>query len=187
MFAIHKLYQFAQCPYQIYWAVTRRIFQYIKGTITFGICWSSPSLVLNKDHCKYGIQGHADSSKKDDVFAFSDLGHASNPTNQKSYQGVVFLVQGGVVAYKNVKQKSAASLSMTTKIAIWLRKMATNFERFRVTNLDRVDETVPILFGDNKASIQLKKGISNNGKIQHIHIAFHKVKDKSRKGTVLLQ
>ena len=76
---------------------------------------------------------------------------------------------------------------MATTMAIWVRKMVTNLERFGVTNVDGVEEPVPILFGDNKASIQLEKGTSNIGKIKHIDTAFHEVKDESRKGTILLQ
>ena len=76
---------------------------------------------------------------------------------------------------------------MATKMAIWVRKMVTNLERFGIANVDGVEEPVPILFGDNKASIQLGKGISNTGKIKHIDTAFHEVKDESRKGTILLQ
>ena len=196
VFAVHKLCQFARCPYQIHWAALRRILQYIKGTVTFGIRWSGPNLVPDEDNYKHGIEGHAGSSKKDDVLAFSDSDHASDPTDRKSCRGAVFLVQGGAVAYKSEKQKSVASstaeaeyiaLSMATKMAIWVRKMVTKLERFGVTNVDGVEEPVPILFGDNKASIQLGKGISNTGKIKHIDTAFHEVKDESRKGTILLQ
>ena len=188
MFAVHKICQFARCPYQIHWAALRRILQYIKGTITFGIRWSGPNLVSDEENYKHGIEGHAGSSKKDDVLAFSDSDHASDPTDRKSCRGAV--------AYKSDKQKSVASLtaeaeyialSMATKMAIWVRKMVTNLERFGVTNVNGVEEPVPILFGDNKASIQLGKGISNTGKIKHIDTAFHEVKDESRKGTILLQ
>ncbi len=65
--------------------------------------------------------------------------------------------------------------------------MVTNLERFEVTNVDGVEEAVPILFGDNQASIQLEKGISKTRKIKHIDTAFHEVKDESRKGTLLLK
>lgn len=87
-------------------------------------------MVLHEDNYKHGIEGHADSSKKDDVLAFSDSDHASDPTDQKSCRGAVFLVQGGAVAYKSEKQKSVASstaeaeyiaLSMARKMAIWVR------------------------------------------------------------------
>lgn len=76
---------------------------------------------------------------------------------------------------------------MATNMAIWVRKIVINLGRFRVTNVDRVEEPIPILFGDNKASIQLKKGISNTEKIKHIDPTFHEIKDESRKSTILLQ
>lgn len=153
-------------------------------------------MIVNPDSYHHGIKGNAGSSKKNDVLAFSDSDHANDLTDRKSCRGAVFLIQRGAVAYKSENQKSVASstaeaeyiaLSMATKMAIWVRKMVTNLERFGVANIDEVEEPVPILFGDNKASIHLGKGISNSGKIKYIDTAFHEVKDESRKGTILLQ
>lgn len=64
--------------------------------------------------------------------------------------------------------------------------MVTNLKHFKKANINRVEEPVLVLFGDNKAFIQLEKGISNIRKIKHIDIEFHKFKDKSVKDTMLL-
>lgn len=73
------------------------------------------------------IEDYTDSSKKDDVFAFSNLDHASNLTNWKFYQKVVFLVQKRAVVYKSEKLKLVAlsiakaeyiALSIAIKMAI---------------------------------------------------------------------
>lgn len=65
--------------------------------------------------------------------------------------------------------------------------MVTNLEHFRITNRNVVEKLVPILFGNNKAFIQLGKSISNIRKIKYINIAFYNIKDKSGKGTIFLQ
>lgn len=65
--------------------------------------------------------------------------------------------------------------------------MITNLEYFRIAYINRVEKLVPILFEDNKTSMQLGKAISNTGKIKYINTAFYKVKDKSRKDIILLQ
>lgn len=65
-------------------------------------------------------------------------------------------------------------------------KIVINFECFGVVNINGVEEYMSIVFGDNKASIQLEKGISNTRKIKYINMIFHNVKDKSQKDTVLL-
>lgn len=39
------------------------------------------------------------------------------------------------------------------KMVIWVKKMVSNLKRFGITNMDRIKEPVPILFGDNKAFI----------------------------------
>lgn len=62
--------------------------------------------------------------------------------------------------------------------------MVTSLERSGVNNVDKVEEPVQILFGDNKASIQLRKDISNTGEIKYIDTAFHTVKNEPTKGTI---
>lgn len=76
---------------------------------------------------------------------------------------------------------------MATKIAIWVRKIIINFESFGATNVDGIEEPVPILLGDNKTFIQLRKDISNIEKIKHINNALDKMKNKSRKSNIFLQ
>ncbi len=102
-------------------------------------------MTINKYYDKHGIKSLAGSSKKDSVFFFLDSDYASNFTDQKSCQRAVFLLQGGAIAYKSEKQKLILSstatteyiaLAIVTKMAIWLREIVTNIERFRVTNMN---------------------------------------------------
>ncbi len=76
---------------------------------------------------------------------------------------------------------------MATKIVIRVRKIVTNLEYFEVTNVDRLEKPLPILFEDNKTPIQPRKSISNTKKIKHIDKAFHKAKEKSKKDIIFLQ
>lgn len=76
---------------------------------------------------------------------------------------------------------------MITKIAIWVRKMVINLEHFGFANVNDIEKLMSNLFGDNKASIQLRKSISYIGKIKYINTAFHQVKDESQKCTIFLQ
>ena len=48
---------------------------------------------------------------------------------------------------------------------------------------DKAD-AVPILFRDNKGSIQLTRGLSNTSKIKHVDTAFHHVIDEVRQGSI---
>lgn len=66
-------------------------------------------------------------------------------------------------------------------MAIWVKKIVINLKYFRVTNIDEIKKFVLILFEDNKAFISLGKGISNITKINYIDIAFHEVKNESKK------
>ena len=43
---------------------------------------------------------------------------------------------------------------------------------------------IALLFGDNRALIQLTNGVSNTSKIKYIDTAFHYILNEVKKGTV---
>lgn len=53
--------------------------------------------------------------------------------------------------------------------------MLTNLKYFGITNVNRIEESIPIIFGDNKAFIQREKDISNIKRIKYINTIFHKI------------
>lgn len=71
-------------------------------------------------------------------------------------------------------------------MSIWVKKIVINFNNFRVINRNRVEESIPVLFKDNKTYIQFRKSISNIGKIKYINIIFHEIKDKFEKSNIFL-
>lgn len=73
------------------------------------------------------------------------------------------------------------ALFIATKMAIWVKKIVTNLESFKITNINGVKKLIQILFGGNKTFIQLGKSISNTRKIKHINTTFYKIQNKSKK------
>ncbi len=57
-----------------------------------------------------------------------------------------------------------------------------------VSSIDGTPEelTVPLLFGDYKASLQLLKEVSNTSKIKQIDTSFHQVVDEVKKESIKL-
>lgn len=191
VFSVHKLAQFSSNPYIIHETALQRVFGYIKYTIGFGIQYGGKEVYNDLDYftVDHNIIGYAGTSKRDDMQAFSDADHASDPVDRKSVRGYVFMISGGAVCYSSTKQRSVAgstaeaeyiALSMASRQAIWTRRV--------VSSIEGTPENcaVPILFGDNKASIQLSKGVSNTSKIKHIDTSFHQIIDEISKKSIEL-
>ena len=69
---------------------------------------------------------------------------------------------------------------MASRQAIWTRRVLSS-------NEGTVEElTALLLFGDNKASLQLSKKVFNMSKIKHIDTSFHHVIDEVKKESIKL-
>ena len=191
IFSVHKLAQFSSKPYVIHESALHRVFGYVKYTISFGIQYGGEQIYADLDYftVDHNIIGYAGTSKKEEMQAFSDADHASDPTDRKSIRGFVFTIMGGAVCFNSTKQRSVAgstteaeyiALSLASRQAIWTRRVVSSIEG------TPEELAVPLLFGDNKASLQLSKGVSNTSKIKHIDTSFHQVVDEVKKGSIKL-
>ena len=135
----------------------------------------------------HNIIGYADTSKKEDMQAFSDVDYASDPSDKKSIRGFVFTIMGEVVCFNSTKQRSVAGSTTETEYIVLSLAFWQAIWTYRVVlNVEGIFEelAVLLLFGDNKASLQLLKGVSNTLKIKHIDTSFHQVVDKVKKGSI---
>ena len=191
VFSVHKLAQFSSQPYLIHESALKRIFGYIKYTISFGIQYGGEQIYSDLDYftVDHNIIGYAGTSKKEDMQAFADADHASDPVDRKSIRGYVFTISGGAVCFNSTKQRSVAgstteaeyiALSLASRQAIWTCRLVSSIEG------TSTNSAVPLLFGDNKASLQLSKGVSNTSKIKHIDISFHQIIDEVKNGSIKL-
>jgi hypothetical protein len=64
-----------------------------------------------------------------------------------------------------------------TKAALWGRRLLAELEGTK-------EQTVPLLFRDNKGAVQLTQGVANTSKIKHIDTAFHHVVDEVKEGRI---
>ncbi len=77
-FAVGQVAQFARQPGRPHWNAVKRIFSYLKGTATFGICFGGVNDGLLK--------------------AFSDADFAGDLDTRRSTTGYILLLNGGPVA-----------------------------------------------------------------------------------------
>ncbi len=191
IFSVPKLVQFSSKPHVIHKFALNRVFGYVKYTISFGIHYGGEQIYSDLDYLTVdpNIIGYAGTSKKEEMQAFSDADHASDPTDRKSIRGFVFTIMVGMVFFNSTKQRSVVrstteaeyiALSLASRQAIWTRRVVSSIEG------TSEELAVPLLFGDNKASLQLSKGVSNTSKIKHIDNSFHKVVNEVKKQSIKL-
>jgi transposase InsO family protein len=197
-FAVHKLGQFSAQPAINHWKAILRVIGYVFTTLQYGLVYGAANEGL-KDYTEFdyytlhrGVEGHAGTSKAEDIMAFTDADHAGDPSDRKSVMGFVFMIFGGPIAWWSVKEKSVTratttaeyiALSEGTHMALWLRKLISSIEGSK----ESAHAAVPLVFGDNRASIQLSSGLSNTSKIKHVDTAFHHIVDEVKKKNIKLQ
>ena len=108
-FPIGLVAQYMQYPHESHWKVAKRILQYIRGTVQFGIHYSTGATPL--------------------LVGFTDSNWAHDPDDLKSTTGYVFTLGSGPITWA-CKKQSALALSSTeakyratiqaSKEAMWL-------------------------------------------------------------------
>ena len=187
----HRLAQFSSKPYVIHESALHRVFEYDQYTISYGIQYGEEQIYADSDYftVDHNIIGYAGTSKKEEMQAFSDADHTSDPKDRKSIQGFVSTIISRAVFFNNTKQRSFAgstteaeyiALSLASRQAIWTRRVVSSIEG------TPEELAVPLLFGDNKASLQLSKEVSNTSKIKHIDTSFYQVVNEVQKGSIKL-
>ena len=116
-----------------------------------------------------------------DVIGFCDANFASCIDDKKSTTSYIFMIAGGVVSWKSVKQTLTTSSTMEAECvacyeafshAIWMQ----NF----ISTLGVVDSISRLLklFCDNSAVVAFSKNTKSTSRSKHIDVKFYFVKEK---------
>ncbi|XP_035740329.1 secreted RxLR effector protein 161-like [Vespa mandarinia] len=137
-YAVGLANRFCQDPRRLHWTAVKRIFRYLKGTL-------STKLVFNIE-ANRKIEGYNDSDCANDA------------DHRNSITGSIFLFQGGPISWQSKKQRTVAlftteaeyiALSSTAQEALWLRVIAKELDP---------DAVLPVtIFCNNKGAIDLAK------------------------------
>ncbi|KAJ0392242.1 hypothetical protein ATCC90586_011424 [Pythium insidiosum] len=110
--ALSELSQYLDCPREMHWRVAIRVLEYLKGTATLGVKYSSKS------------------DTKVDIVTYSDANWGSDKDTRRSTSGVLVMLAGEPVVYKSKRQQTVAlssteaeymALALATQEVVWLR------------------------------------------------------------------
>ena len=163
-FAVSYLGRFAHAPTTAHLTAAKRVLAYLIHSRNLGIVYSgSPS---------NAGQGYSDSD------------WAGDRDERKSTSGYVFMYAGGAISWKSCKQRTVASSSTAAeyiavdeacKEGIWLSRVATvlgvNFKDIKV---------------DNTGALQLATNNPRHGRMKHIDVRYHHIRECVKEGKVQL-
>jgi hypothetical protein len=151
--------RFQSTPKQIHLAAVKRIFKYLKGTMTYGLWYPR--------------------NKNFQLTDYSDADWANCLDERKSTSGSAFFLGDSLVAWLSKKQGSI-SLSTTEAEYIVVATLFTHLLWMIQTLIDlKVTYTDPIpIHCDNTSAISVSKNHVLHSKTKHIPIKYHFLKEK---------
>ena len=157
--AVGALSQYMTCPTEEHWKGIKRILRYLKGTIDYGLVFTSDG-----ENILYG---------------YSDADWAGDLDTRRSTSGYVFKIGGAIVSWNSKKQITVAkstteaeyvALSAAASETIWLRQL--------LKDLGFNKSGATVLYEDNNGAIELSKNAKHHGRTKHIDIAHHFIRER---------
>jgi spore coat polysaccharide biosynthesis protein SpsF (cytidylyltransferase family) len=148
----------------------KRVFRYLKGTLSYGILYSGRS------------------EEKDILKGYSDSDYAGCVDSRLSRTGFIFEMNQGPVTWQSKKQKSIATSTTeaeyvtcctTAKETVWLRRL--------LDGLNRKQRGATRLGVDNQSTIRLFKNAELHQRTKHINVQYHFVRQEVKNGSIEVQ
>ena len=107
----------------------------------------------------------------------------------KSISGYVFIMNSGPISWRSKKQTVVAlssteaeyvALAETIKEALWLKKLLIDLEIMNQNEAVVVNE-------DNQSCIKLAKNNSSHGRMKHVDIKYHFIRDQVEKEEIQIK
>jgi hypothetical protein len=167
-FAVSLLARFQSNPGIDHWNALMHVIGYIKNTIDYGLTYSRD----------------VDSSPS----AFVDADYGGCRDTRRSTSGYVFTMAGGPVSWSSKRQATVAlstveaeyvAMSRCAQQMTWMHSWLDEVE---------IEHSSPgIIRGDNRGAIALSKNSRDHGKVKHIDIRHHYIRDLLKSNAILIE
>ena len=167
-FSVSLLARFQADPGIEHWRALLHVIGYIKNTIDYGLTYS---------------RGHDISPT-----AFVDADYGGCRDTRRSTSGFVFLMAGGAVTWSSKRQ---ATVALSTVEAEYVAMSRCAQQMAWMQNwLDEVEiiHSLPgVIKGDNRGAIALTKNTKDHGKVKHIDIRHHYIRELFRANKITIE
>src|ERR1700678_2092181 len=166
-FSVSLLARFQSNPGIEHWNALMHIIGYIKNTMDYGLTYTRG----------HGLSPHA--------YVDADFGGCKD--TRCSTSGYVFMMAGGPVAWSSKRQATVAlstveaeyvAMSRCAQQMVWMHSWMDEVE---------IKHQVPgVIRGDNRGAIALTKNTKDYGKVKHIDIRHHYIRELLRSNTITI-
>jgi hypothetical protein len=118
-------------------------------------------------------------------YAFVDSDYGGCRDTRRSTSGYVFIMAGGAVSWSSKRQATVALSTVEAEYVAMSRcaqQMVWTHSWLREVEIDF--EAPGVLKGDNKGAIALTKNTKNHGKVKHINIRHHYIRELLKANTI---
>nr|GEZ53824.1 hypothetical protein [Tanacetum cinerariifolium] len=142
---------------------------YVKGTVNYGIVYTK-------------------GSGEDIIIGYMDSNFARDVNDRRSTRGMVFYLNNNLVTWGSQKQHCVALFSCEAEFmaattatcqAIWIKRLLSKITGREIKP--------PMLFIDNKSTLDLAKNPVFHGRSKHIDTKFHFIRECVEKGEITVQ
>ena len=166
--SVNSVSQFLHAPTDVHFQVVKRILRYVKGTLNFGLQFTSSSSM--------------------GLVAYSDADWAGCPDTRRSTSGYSIFLGKNLVSWSAKKQPTVSrssceseyrALALAATEVLWLTHL---LQDLRVPLTHR-----PLLLCDNKSAIFLSSNPVSHKRAKHIELDYHFLRELVVAGTLRLQ
>ena len=167
-FSVSLLARFQADPGVEHWNALLHVVGYIKNTLDYGLTYSRDSDISPT--------------------AFVDADYGGCRDTRRSTSGFVFMMAGGPVAWSSKRQATVAlstveaeyvAMSRCAQQMAWMHSWLDEVE---------IEYSRPgLIRGDNRGAIALTKNTKDHGKVKHIDIRHHYIRDLLRAGILAIE
>jgi hypothetical protein len=167
-FSVSLLARFQANPGINHWNALMHVVGYIKNTIDYGLTYSREFELTPT--------------------AFVDADYGGCKDTRRSTSGYVFMMAGAPVAWSSKRQATVAlstveaeyvAMSRCAQQMVWMHSWLSEVD---------IKYSVPgLIKGDNRGAITLTKNTKDHGKIKHIDIRHHYIRELVQAGNIILE
>ena len=193
-FALNRLSRYQSNPGLPHWQELKHLCRYIAGTQSYGVIYGKDVYPMHKK-LQHDLSGP--------LTCFVDSDHAADKDTRRSCTGYIFFSRGGPISWRSRPQNSTAMSTTEAEFMaasdagcenIWLRRLLGEFTDIAITRIQGLlvpkdieapkmsqkfyDDEVPTMFNeDNLGALKCSEDPVLHGRMKHIDIRYHKIKE----------
>ena len=162
-FAVNALGRYLSNPGLNHWKAVKKVMRYLQGTKDYMLTYKRSSQL--------------------EVTGYSDSDFVGCPDDRKSTSGFIFMMEGGAVSWKSVKQTLTATSTMEAEYvacyeaicqAMWLKKLIFGFHI-----VESISKPL-VIYCNNTAAVHFSQNNRSATRSKHFDIKYLFVREKVR-------